>query len=50
MTCAIRARGLTYRYPNGHQALHGIDLRVEHGERVAGLGPNGAGKTTFVLT
>jgi cobalt/nickel transport system ATP-binding protein len=49
MSCAIHARGLVYRYPNGHAALGGVDLHVGHGERVALLGPNGAGKTTFVL-
>jgi cobalt/nickel transport system ATP-binding protein len=49
MSCAVDARGLTHRYPDGHVALDGIDLHVEHGERVAVLGPNGAGKTTFML-
>jgi cobalt/nickel transport system ATP-binding protein len=49
MSCAIHAVDLTYRYPNGHAALGGIDLHVEHGERVAVLGPNGAGKTTLML-
>ena len=29
-------------------ALHGIDLKIEMGDRVAFLGTNGAGKTTFL--
>ena len=41
--------GLAYAYPDGHQALFGVDLHVHRGERVALLGPNGAGKTTLVL-
>ncbi len=41
--------GLAYAYPDGHQALYGVDLHVHRGERVALLGPNGAGKTTLVL-
>ena len=45
---ALEVSGLTYRYPDGHRALHGLDLRVEEGERVAVLGPNGAGKTTML--
>ena len=48
-TPALLVKGLAYAYPDGHQALYGIDLRVEPGERVAVLGPNGAGKTTLVL-
>jgi cobalt/nickel transport system ATP-binding protein len=45
----LDVRGLAYAYPDGHQALYGVDLRIERGERVALLGPNGAGKTTLVL-
>ena len=41
--------GVAYAYPDGHQALYGVDLHVDRGERVAVLGPNGAGKTTFIL-
>ncbi|MCD5310158.1 energy-coupling factor ABC transporter ATP-binding protein [Kineosporia babensis] len=41
--------GLGFRYPDGHRALDGVDLRVHPGERVAVLGPNGAGKTTLAL-
>lgn len=42
-------QGLAFAYPDGHQALFGVDLHVHRGERVALLGPNGAGKTTLVL-
>jgi cobalt transport protein ATP-binding subunit len=49
VTPALSVKGLAFAYPDGHQALYGIDLRVEQGERVAVLGPNGAGKTTLVL-
>ncbi|MFE0424698.1 energy-coupling factor ABC transporter ATP-binding protein [Streptomyces sp. NPDC058953] len=46
---SLSVRGLAYAYPDGHQALFGVDLTVGRGERVALLGPNGAGKTTLVL-
>ncbi|WP_181310350.1 energy-coupling factor ABC transporter ATP-binding protein [Nocardioides campestrisoli] len=45
----LEVRGLAHAYPDGHQALFGVDLHVHAGERVALLGPNGAGKTTLVL-
>ena len=48
-TPVLDVRGLAYAYPDGHQALFGVDLHVHQGERVALLGPNGAGKTTLVL-
>jgi cobalt/nickel transport system ATP-binding protein len=48
-TPVLDVRGLAYAYPDGHQALYGVDLHVHRGENVALLGPNGAGKTTLVL-
>ncbi|MFD7279949.1 energy-coupling factor ABC transporter ATP-binding protein [Streptomyces sp. NPDC059862] len=48
-SASLEVSGLAFAYPDGHQALFGVDFRVERGERVALLGPNGAGKTTLVL-
>jgi cobalt/nickel transport system ATP-binding protein len=46
---SLEISGLAFAYPDGNQALYGVNLKVEKGERVALLGPNGAGKTTLVM-
>ena len=45
----IELKGVAFAYPDGHQALFGVELHIHPGERVALLGPNGAGKTTLIL-
>jgi ABC-type multidrug transport system fused ATPase/permease subunit len=45
----VRFEGVSFRYPGAAEdTLHGIDLSIQHGERVAIVGPNGCGKTTLL--
>lgn len=43
----VTARGVRYAYREGHDVLHGIDLGLRPGERLAVVGPSGAGKSTL---
>ncbi len=44
----IKAQDVRFTYPDGTQALNGIDLELRKGEFVAIIGNNGSGKTTLI--
>ncbi|WP_433477285.1 ABC transporter ATP-binding protein [Spirillospora sp. CA-142024] len=43
----LTARAVRYSYRPGHDVLHGVDLDLRPGERLAMVGPSGAGKSTL---
>jgi ABC-2 type transport system ATP-binding protein len=46
VTSLVQVAGLTKVYPDGTEAVRGIDFEVGEGEFFGFLGPNGAGKST----
>jgi cobalt/nickel transport system ATP-binding protein len=45
----IEIKNLDYSYPDGTEALSGINLEIFEGESVGIIGPNGAGKSSLLL-
>lgn len=45
---AVEFQNVRFSYPSGVEALRGVTLSVDEGERLAIIGQNGAGKTTLV--
>ncbi len=43
----LSAQGVKYAYRAGQDVLHGVDLDLRPGERLAVVGPSGAGKSTL---
>ena len=44
----LEIKNLFYKYPDGHEALKGVNFSLNDGEKVALVGSNGSGKSTLL--
>lgn len=49
MTVILETKDLTYSYPDGTEAIKGVNFKLNEGDMVSLLGHNGAGKSTLFL-
>ena len=45
---SVSLQNVSKVYPNGFEAVHELDLKVEDGELMVVVGPSGCGKTTVL--
>ena len=44
----VQLSGVRKTYPNGAEAVRGVDMTIEHGEFIVFVGPSGCGKSTLL--